>query len=89
MAIHEKWFISDTHFFHANILKFLRDDGQRIRPFSSLDEMHKLIITNWNERINYNDYVYHVGDVTFQYHKPLHYEEILKEISERNKIISG
>lgn len=65
---HEKWFISDTHFFHANILKFTGDDGKRIRPFDSLEEMHEYMIDKWNSVVKDGDYVYHLGDVTFQYH---------------------
>lgn len=65
---HEKFFISDTHFFHANILKFLGDDGKRIRPFDSLEDMHEYMIEKWNSVVKDSDYVYHLGDVTFQYH---------------------
>lgn len=66
--VHEKWFISDTHFFHANILKFTNSEGKRIRPFDSLEEMHEYMIEKWNSVVKDNDYVYHLGDVTFQYH---------------------
>lgn len=68
-TIHDKWFISDTHFFHTNILKFTDKDKKRIRPFNSLDEMHEHMIKQWNYVVKDNDYVYHLGDVTFQYHK--------------------
>ena len=66
--IHEKWFIGDTHFFHTNMLKFVDRQGKRIRPFNSLEDMHELIIKNWNSVVKHDDYVYHLGDVTFQYH---------------------
>lgn len=67
--IHEKWFISDTHFFHENILKFFKDEEQKekLRPFVSISEMHETIIEKWNKLIKPNDYVYHLGDVTFKY----------------------
>ncbi len=65
--IHNKFFISDTHFFHSNILKFTGDDGNRIRPFNSLEEMHEYMIEKWNSVVNNGDYVYHLGDVTFRY----------------------
>lgn len=67
MAVHNKFAISDTHFLHANILKFVNDAGKRIRPFNSLEEMHETIIENWNSVVKPNDFVYHLGDVTFQY----------------------
>lgn len=67
MSVHDKWFISDTHFFHANILKFVDAAGNKIRPFTSLEEMHEILIENWNSVVKDNDYVYHLGDVTFRY----------------------
>jgi calcineurin-like phosphoesterase family protein len=59
------WFISDTHFSHANFLEFVDDDGERIRPFASIDEMDELMIARWNERVRDGDRVYHLGDVSF------------------------
>jgi calcineurin-like phosphoesterase family protein len=64
------WFIADPHFGHANCLKFLREDGTLMRPgFTSVEEMDELMIQNWNERIKPQDYVYVLGDVTFDYEK--------------------
>lgn len=57
MAVHEKWFISDTHFFHENIIKFCD------RPFHSADDMNEKMIKNWNSVVGKTDYVYHLGDV--------------------------
>lgn len=66
---HEQFFISDTHLFHANMLKFVDGKGHRIRKqFQNLEDMHETIIKNWNEVVKPQDYVYHLGDVTFQYH---------------------
>ena len=65
----DQFFIADTHFFHANVLKFTGKDGTRIRPkFQSLDEMHEYIVEKWNSVVSANALVYHLGDVTFQYH---------------------
>ena len=85
--IHEKWFISDTHFFHANILKFVGNNGLRIRPFNSLDEMHETIVDNWNSVVKPYDYVYHLGDVTFQYHKP--FQELMYRLNGDKRLIVG
>lgn len=63
------WFISDTHFYHENILSFKDSDGNLIRPFSSIDEMNEVIYQNWNKLVKPNDYIYHLGDVTFGLHK--------------------
>lgn len=85
--VHEKWFIADTHFFHANVLKFTDKDGKRIRPFSSIDEMHEIIIENWNKVVKPNDYVYHLGDVTFQYDKP--FQELMYRLNGDKRLIVG
>lgn len=57
------WFISDTHFGHKNIIKFLDNQGKIIRPFSSIEEHDETIIQNWNKVVKPTDKVYHLGDV--------------------------
>lgn len=87
--IHEKWFISDTHFLHANILKFFKDEahGQRLRDFNSLEDMHNTLIKNWNSVVGKNDYVYHLGDVTFQYNGL--FNEIMSQLNGRKRLVHG
>jgi calcineurin-like phosphoesterase family protein len=55
--------ISDTHFSHANICKFIRTDGTKLRPWDNVDEMDKVLIHNWNSVVGPKDKVYHLGDV--------------------------
>lgn len=50
------WFMSDTHFGHANIIKYSRTQ------FDSVDEMESTIIERWNEKVSKQDLVYHLGD---------------------------
>lgn len=87
MAIHEKFFISDTHFFHTNILKFTGDDGKRIRPFDSLEEMHEYMIAKWNSVVKDQDFVYHLGDVTFQYHGA--FNNLMSRLKGQKRLIVG
>lgn len=57
------FFISDTHFGHKNILKFLRRDGTPLRPgFHYVDAMNEFIIEQWNATVRPQDKVYHCGD---------------------------
>ena len=51
------WFISDTHFFHENILKWGRGE------FSSIEDMNEHIVDRWNSVVKKGDRVYHLGDV--------------------------
>jgi calcineurin-like phosphoesterase family protein len=60
------WIVSDTHFGHANILKFKDKDDNLIRPnFSSVEEMDEHMIDSWNSVVKDGDIVYHLGDVYF------------------------
>lgn len=57
------FFISDTHFGHANFLNFTNDEGQKIRPFSSVEEMDEFMVDQWNSAVKPHDHVWHLGDV--------------------------
>lgn len=57
------FFISDTHFSHANILTFKDKEGKLIRPFASVEEMDETLINNWNNVVRPQDKIYHLGDV--------------------------
>ena len=50
------YYISDLHIGHANAIQL---DG---RPFADLNEMHRIIVNNWNSRVKTDDTVYIIGD---------------------------
>ena len=52
----EKYIISDTHFNHANIIKYCN------RPFNDIDDMNKKLIEYWNDTVTNEDIIYHLGD---------------------------
>lgn len=80
-----QWFISDLHIGHANILKFKNYDGSKIRPFSSLEEMHETFVNNWNNVVSDNDVVYNLGDVMFNSSG----FNILRRLKGKKKLILG
>ena len=55
--------VSDTHFGHLGVCRFTRDDGTKLRPWDSAEEMDEEMIRRWNETVRPNDKVYHLGDV--------------------------
>jgi calcineurin-like phosphoesterase family protein len=56
--------VSDTHFGHAGVCHFTRNDGvTKLRPWTDPDEMDEEMVKRWNETVRPNDKVYHLGDV--------------------------
>lgn len=53
------YFISDLHFGHENVLAF---DN---RPFKTIEEHDALIIKKWNDKIELDDDVYILGDISW------------------------
>lgn len=53
-----RWFTSDTHFGHKNIIKFEAEN----RPFADTDHMDEALIANWNAVVAPGDLVFHLGD---------------------------
>lgn len=79
-----RWFISDTHFYHKNILS---EKKAYHRPFQSLDEMHNCIISNWNKKVRPNDIIYIVGD--FSFGTKAQTKLILSQLNGRKRLILG
>nr|WP_297933169.1 metallophosphoesterase family protein [uncultured Lachnoclostridium sp.] len=58
------YYISDLHLFHANVTaEGSNFDG---RPFKTLEEMHEVIKTNWNNTVTNADHVYILGDLAWK-----------------------
>lgn len=52
-----RWFTSDQHFSHANIIRYCD------RPFSTIQEMNEEIVRRWNAVVASEDEVWVLGDV--------------------------
>ena len=58
------WLVSDTHFGHAGVCRFTRNDGvTKLGPWDDAQEMDEAMIAAWNDRVRPSDKVYHLGDV--------------------------
>ena len=75
------WFTADTHFGHKNILKYTK------RPFKTTTEMDEHLILKWNEKVQPDDEVYHLGD--FALCSPGRLREILWRLNGKIYLIKG
>ncbi len=69
------WFTSDTHFTHANIIKYCN------RSFSNVDDMDKHLIYNINKYVAPGDTLYHLGDFAFNRRSLSVYKKIREQIN--------
>lgn len=74
------YFTSDTHFGHRNIIKYSK------RPFNSVEEMDEALITNWNERVQPTDEIYHLGDFAF---KGSNSQEVMDRLNGKKHLVRG
>jgi calcineurin-like phosphoesterase family protein len=75
------FFISDTHFGHANIIKTCK------RPFDGVAEMDDAMVLRWNECVRRGDTVYHLGD--FCYRNSRSADTYARELNGEIHLIAG
>lgn len=75
------WFSSDTHYWHANIIKYCD------RPFKDVAEMNSTMKTNWNASVKPEDTVYFLGDFSFGSNENT--TELLSELNGEKILIKG
>jgi calcineurin-like phosphoesterase family protein len=77
-----RWYTSDHHFFHKNIIKYCE------RPFKDIDEMNLQLILRWNHVIDPKDEVFILGDWSFEGGLWLN-QQILKTLKGKKTLIRG
>ena len=81
------WFSSDLHLSHANILKFVNYEGDRVRPeFSSVEEMDEEIVRRHNSVVGQFDKWYCLGDVSMNLTA---FHRIMPRLNGRKRLILG
>ena len=75
------WFVADTHFGHANIIR------HSARPFENVREMDGAMVANWNAVVQHEDDVWHLGDFAFRGVKSQ--SDYLVRLSGRKHLIWG
>jgi calcineurin-like phosphoesterase family protein len=56
----EVMFTADHHFGHENIIKYCK------RPFKDANHMNEVMVTKWNEAVDEDQTVFHLGDFSFK-----------------------
>jgi len=77
----ETWFISDTHWFHQNIIQYCN------RPFLTVEQMNEELIKRWNAVVGKEDKVYHLGD--FAFGTPAQQEEVFNQLKGKIYLVKG
>ena len=77
--------VSDTHFGHQGMTKFLRPDGSKVRPWDDVQKMNEEMILWWNQTVKPNDKVIHLGDVVIN----RRYLPILEHLNGEKILIKG
>ena len=78
-----KYYTSDLHFGHRNILSFEADS----RPFSTVEEMDTEYIKRWNNKVKKGDEIYILGDLSF--YKGEGTMKILRQLNGMKFLIRG
>jgi len=78
----DQFFISDTHFGHANIIRYCH------RDFRDEHEMNHHMIVQWNSVVRIGDIVHHGGDFAFRCH-PKKLEEIIWSLNGNIHMVIG
>jgi len=79
-----KFYISDLHLDHANMLKFEPES----RPFENIDQMNRALIQYWNDKVGPYDDVYILGDFCFD-NNGRRATEFLKQLNGKKYLIKG
>jgi len=74
------WFSADTHYGHKRIIEYCD------RPFSSIDEMDRELIDNWNDTVAAEDEVYFLGDFSLDFKRV---KQVLPLLSGKIHLIAG
>lgn len=75
------YFTADLHFYHTKIITSTN------RPFRNENEMNKMLIRNWNQKVSFDDVVYILGDFTMK--GPELATMILYELKGKKHLIRG
>ena len=77
------FFTSDTHFGHANIIKYCD------RPFNDTVEMNDFLVDRWNAKVPKDGIVFHLGDFALTMSKGQAQRDIFDQLNGDKYLIYG
>lgn len=77
------WITSDHHFNHKNIIKYCG------RPFIDVNDMNEKLIEKWNELVDNDDIVIHLGDFILGFYPGERINSILERLNGQISLIVG
>jgi calcineurin-like phosphoesterase family protein len=85
------WFISDTHFFHDNMMGFKDSQGNLIRGsrFKDTHHMNMVMVANWNDHVKPQDKVYHLGDVAVGVKNASDFTNLMSILNGHKRLLLG
>jgi calcineurin-like phosphoesterase family protein len=78
----KRFIIADPHFGHSAILKYCN------RPFTTVDEMTRVMSKFWNDKVSDNDEVIVIGDVCFS-KDPYYITNLMNSLNGRKILVYG
>ena len=89
------WFISDTHFYHANIIRYCNrpwnngkdDAGNIVVTEDNVEQMNNEMVRRWNSIVSKDDIVWHLGDFSFGGKENL--EKIFPQLNGKINLVMG
>jgi len=91
------WFISDTHFYHGNIIRYCnrpwfskRDEkGSPVILPQDTDRMNADMIKNWNQTVGSDDVVWHLGDFAREETSLNMVRDVVTQLSGKINLVMG
>ena len=81
-------FTSDLHLGHTNIISTCGRNAESCgKDFTSVDEMNTFLIDKWNQKVEKNDEVYILGDLSFRSSQSV--KTYLEQLKGRKHLIIG
>jgi len=88
----DTYVVSDTHFFHDNIIRYCNrpwcnnpkyHEYDRPCPHCDINKMNDDMVENWNTNVSKDDVVIHLGDYAFLSRKRSVYKEHIKHLTSK------